>query len=350
MTARMTSRQRMLAALRHEEPDRVPVAPWGLGRLPHEASVTAELIARTDPWLEIGTGCNVVGGAAFPAEEHQDGGRRVLIVHAADRDLRAVRTTTAQTTATTEHLCKSVGDVEALLAIPYVRPRVDVEAFLGHRARVGENGMAVIGVSNGLCYPNDMLGTELASYLWATQPEVIACMVQVAADRLYSLLEEACAAGVDCVRIVGGEYATQLMGPSAWRELVAPLDARLVEMIHAHGAIAHYHNHGNMRRFVGQIADLGIDSLDPIEQPPYGDMTMEDAFQQVGERVCLVGGLDDMEILETRPLDEVRPQAAALIGRVGRRGWMLAGTSSGIYTERAARAFIALAEVADAMR
>jgi len=57
-----------------------------------------------------------------------------------------------------------------------------------------------------------------------------------------------------------------------------------------------------------------------------------------------------MEILETRPLDEVRRRGADLIERVGRRGWMLGGTSSGIYTERAARAFIALAEVAEAMR
>jgi hypothetical protein len=350
MTTRMTSRERMLAALRHERPDRVPVAPWGLGWLPPDAPITAELIARTDPWLEIAPGCNVVGGAAFPAEVRRDGDRQILTVHAADRTLRAVRTTTTQTTASTEHLCKSVEDVEALLAIPYVRPRIDVEAFLAHRARVGGDGLAVMGVASGLCYPNDMLGTELASYLWATQPDVIARMVQVAADRLYALLEEACAAGVDCVRVYGGEYATQLMGPAAWRELVVPHDARLVEMVHAHGGIVHYHNHGNMRRFLGQIADLGIDSLDPIEQPPYGDIEMDEAFRLVGERVCLVGGLDDMEILETRPLDEIRRRGAELIERVGRRGWMLAGTSSGIYTERAARAFIALAEVAEAMR
>jgi len=350
MRRRMTSRERMLAALRHEEPDRVPVAPWGLGHLPPDGRLAAELIARTDPWLEVPAGCNIVGGAAFPCEVRREGDRAIQIVHAPGRDLRAVRTTTAQTTATTEHLCKSVEDVEALLAIPWVRPRIDVEAFLAHRARVGEMGLAVMGIENGLCYPNDMLGTELASYLWASQPEVIARLVQVAAERTYMLLDEACAAGVDCVRIIGGEYATQLMGPAAWESLIVPHDTRLVEMIHAHGAIAHYHNHGNMRRFLERIADLGIDSLDPVEQPPYGDMDMAEAYQQVGAQVCLVGGLDDMEILETRPLDEVRRRGADLIERVGRRGWMLGGTSSGIYTERAARAFIALAEVAEAMR
>jgi uroporphyrinogen decarboxylase len=349
MPPRMTSRQRMLAALRHERPDRVPVAPWGLGWLPRDAPVTRELVARCDPWLEFRRSCNIVGGAAYPAEERREGDRHITVVHAPGRDLVAVRTTTAQTTAATEYLCKSVEDVEALLTIPYVRPRVDVEAFLAFKAQVGEDGLAVMGVPDGILFPNEVLGTEMASYLWATEPDVIARMVRIAAERVYDVLDEACAAGVDCIRIVGGEYATQLMGPSAWDELVAPYDTPLVEMIRRHGAVAHYHNHGNMQHFLGRIAALGIDSLDPVEQPPYGDTEMDEAYRCIGDRVCLVGGLDDMEVLETRPLDEVRRMGADLIERVGPCGWMLGGTSSGIYTERAARAFIALAEVSAEM-
>lgn len=348
MATHMTSRQRMLAAIRHEEPDRVPVAPWGLGRLRRGDPITEELIAHTDPWLEMGAGVSVWGGASPPVEEWREGNVRRMVVHAPGRDLTAARTTTQQTTAATEYLCKSLEDIEALLGIPYVRPRIDVEAFLAHKASVGEDGLAVLEVGDALCFPNDTLGTEYCSYLWASQPEVIRRMVELAAGRLFSLLEEAIEAGVDCVRIVGGEYATQLMGPRAWEELVVPYDGPLVEMIRGHGAIAHYHNHGYMQRFIGRIADLGIDSLDPIEQPPYGDMEMDEAYRLVGDRVCLVGGLDDMEVLETRPLDDVRRMGAELIERVGREGWMLGGTSSGIYTERAAQAFIALVDVAEA--
>jgi uroporphyrinogen-III decarboxylase len=162
------------------------------------------------------------------------------------------------------------------------------------------------------------------------------------------VVEEACEAGVDCFRIVGGEYATQLMGPRAWAELIAPYDRPLVEMIHNHGAIAHYHNHGNMQAFIERIAQLRVDSLDPIEQPPYGDMEMDEAMQRIGDRVCLVGGLDDMEVLETRPPREVRAMAADLIERVGTVGYMLGGTSSGIYGEQAAQSFMMLVEVAEA--
>jgi len=344
---KMTSRERMLAAIHHERPDRVPVAPWDLGRIPKESALAAELIARTDPWLEIGLGCNPVGGATFPLEEQRLGNTLRQVLHAPGRDLVSIHTTTAQTTACTEPFCKSVADIEAFLAIPYVAPHPDVGAFRAFKRRVGEDGLAVMGVGDALCYPNDMLGTELCSYLWAAETEIIRGIVSLAAERIFRVVEEACQGGVDCWRIVGGEYATQLMGPHAWDELIVPFDKPLVEMIHSYGAIAHYHNHGNMSCFIGKIADLSIDSLDPIEQPPYGDIEMDEALRLVGERVCLVGGLDDMEVLETRSREEVLRLGAELLERVGHAGYMLGGTSSGIYGEPAARNFIALVEVAE---
>ncbi|MHB0858154.1 MAG: uroporphyrinogen decarboxylase family protein [Anaerolineae bacterium] len=347
MTAVMTSRERMLCAIQHGEPDRAPVAPWGLGRLDPRGATAAELIARADPWIEIGLGCHAVGGAAYPLETRRMGQVQRQVVHTPRGDLTATWTTTAETTACTEYLCKSLSDVEALLAVPYQTPHPDVAAFQARQRQVGEDGLVVMGLGNALCFPNDVLGTELCSLLWASEPDVVRHMVVVAAERTYRVVEQACQAGVDCFRIVGGEYATQLMGPAAWEELVVPYDRPLVELMHRYGAIAHYHNHGNMRRFLDRAADLGIDSLDPIEQPPYGDIAMREAYDRIGDRVCLVGGLDDMEVLETRPTDEVLHLGATLLETLPRRGYMLGGTSSGIYGERAARHFIALVDLAE---
>ncbi|MHB1294597.1 MAG: uroporphyrinogen decarboxylase family protein [Anaerolineae bacterium] len=349
MVSATTSRQRMLCAVHQGEPDRVPVAPWGLGRLDPLSATAAELIARTDPWIEVGLGCDPVGGAAFPLEERQMGSLRRRIVHTPRGDLTATWTTTAATTASTEHLCKSVADIEALLSIPYVAAHPDTAYFHARRRTLGEDGLVVMGLGDALCFPNDVLGTEYCSLLWAEQPDVIRSMVAVAAERIHRVIEEACLAGVDCFRIVGGEYATQLMGPAAWDALVVSYDRPLVELMHQHGAVAHYHNHGNMRRFLGRIADLGVDSLDPIEQPPYGDMAMRDAHNLIGARVCLVGGLDDMEVLETRPTAEVLRMGQELLEALPKRGFMLGGTSSGIYGEQAARHFIALADLAERM-
>ncbi len=336
----------MLAAIHHIPPDRVPVSPWGLGRIPMHSPLGRELVTRTDPWIEIGLGCRPVGGAYFPLEIERRGNSERRVLHTPGRDLVSIRTTTAETTACTNYFCETEEDIEALRAIPYTPPHPDVEAYVDLRREIGEDGLVVMGVPNALCYPNDMLGTEYCSYLWAAEPDIIRDLVATAAERIHGLVEEACEAGVDCFRIVGGEYATQLMGPRAWDELVAPYDGPLVEMIHAHDAIAHYHNHGNMQAFLERIAALGIDSLDPIEQPPYGDIEMAEAMRRIGDRVCLVGGLDDMEVLETRPSKEIRTMAANLLESVGTVGYMLGGTSSGIYGKRAAKNFMMLVEVA----
>lgn len=349
MIQSMTSRQRMLAALRHERPDRVPVAPWGLGRIPWDSALGRELVARTDPWLETGLGGDPCLGAGAHIETGSDGPRTWRVIHTPRGDLHSATTTTAQTTATTEYACKKVEDIEALLAIPYVTSPLDIARVRAFEARVGEDGLAALGVGDGLCFPNDYLGTEFCSLLWASEPAIIRNMVTTVAQRIYDYIERACQAGVRVFRIVGGEYATQLMGQRAWDELVVPFDKPLVDLIHRYGGIAHYHNHGNMRRFIGQIADLGIDSLDPIEQPPYGDISMPEAQARIGGRVCLVGGLDDMEVLETRPLAEIRRLAEELLQSTNPLGYMLGGTSSGIYSEPAARAFIALVEISERM-
>ncbi len=346
MVHTMTSRERMLAALRHEEPDRIPVAPWGLGRVGWETPLGAELVARTDPWLEVGMGINPVAGAVWPVETEKRGNQVRRVLHAPGRDLVAVTTTTAQTSASTEYFCKSLADIEALLALSFVPAEPDMERWKAHKARVGDDGMAILGMATGICFPNDMLGTEYCSLLWASEPDIIREMVRIAAEREFAAIEQACAAGVDCVRVVGGEYSTELMGPRSWQELVVPYDKPLVEMIQSYGAIAHYHNHGRMQRCLESIAALGIDSLDPVEQPPYGDIAMQEALQRIGGRVCLVGGLDDMEVLDTRSREEVLGMAEELLQTCGKRDWMLGGTSSGIYGERAARNFIALVDVA----
>lgn len=338
----------MLGAIRHEAVDRVPVAPWGLGRLSPDGPLARELIARTDPWLEFGQEGDAVRGTTYPLQEQRRGNLLRRTVHAPGRVLTSIHTTTERTTACTEHLCKSLEDIEALLGIPYVRPHPDLAGWGRFKAQVGDDGLAVVPVASALCFPNDVLGTEYCSLLWAAEPQVIRHMVGVAAERIFAYVEEACRVGVDCFRIVGGEYATQLMGPRAWDELVVPYDKPLVEMIQRHGAIAHYHNHGNMARWLERIADLGVDSLDPIEQPPYGDIAMPAAQARIGERVCLVGGLDDMEIAETRPTDEVLRLGKELLETMRPRGFMLAGTSSGIYGEAAARNWIALAEMVEA--
>ncbi|MGQ9699258.1 MAG: uroporphyrinogen decarboxylase family protein, partial [Armatimonadota bacterium] len=126
-------------------------------------------------------------------------------------------------------------------------------------------------------------------------------------------------------------------------------DTALIETIHRYGAIAHYHNHGPVSRWLEALAGLGMDSLDPLEAPPWGDVDIANAKRRIGSRVCLLGNLDDMEVLDKADESEVRRLGRELIEKAGPGGYIVGGTASGTYGERAARNFIALADVARQM-
>jgi hypothetical protein len=342
----MTSRERLLAAIRGDRPDRVPVAPWGFARVDMHSALGQELLARTDPFVNIGLGCDPIGGAAWPLESWIEGPVRRLRVRLADRELTAAHTTTAQTTAATEYLCKSADDLRAVLAAPYVEPQPDVAAFRALQAEIAGRGLVILGFGTALNFLHDALGPALCCQLWAEDPELLKWAADIAGQRIARVVARACEGGVDCLRLYGGEYATELMGPRAWQALVVAHDQPLVALIQAHGAIAHYHNHGRMARWIEAIAALGVDSLDPIEQPPYGDLAMGEAWRRVGDRVCLVGGLDDMEVLDTRSWAEIEPLARQVLESVGRMRFILGGTSSSLFGEHGARHFMRLAELA----
>jgi uroporphyrinogen-III decarboxylase len=100
-----------------------------------------------------------------------------------------------------------------------------------------------------------------------------------------------------------------------------------------------------MSGFLDRLADLGMDALDPLEAPPWGDCEIGDAVKRIGDRVCLVGNLDDMEIIERLPTEEVVRIAEERLDAAGASGFVLGGTASGTYTERGARNFIAIADM-----
>ena len=344
----MTSRERMLCAIRGERPDRVPVSPWGFGRVDPESAVGRELIERCEPWIGGGGGAFSFTGARLETETVTEGSVTTTIWHTPAGDLRSRRQKTDVTAATIEFPCKDAADVEKLLSVPYEPLATDFSAFHEARRKYGDAGLVNLGCGDAVCWPATVLSPEDFCLLWADAPDLAVEMTRVASERLNAYIEAACQAGVDCFRIVGGEYVTVQLGPAAVTRLLTPFDSRQVAIMHHYGAVAHYHNHGPMMRFLDALAELGIDSLDPCEAPPWGDCDLADAARILRGRTSIVGNLDDMEIIDRLPETDVCAIAAERLERAGPTGFMLGGTASGTYTDRAARNFIAMVRVAEA--
>ena len=345
----MTSRERLITAIHCDTPDRVPVGPFGLGRLDRNSEFTREFIQTVDPFIEAGAGGNPIWGANPPMETHQETGATVTVLHTPGGDLRKVVRHTSITSGQTEHLCRTPEDAEKVLATRYEPSPVDPSDFLARKAEIGEDGLVLAGIPDAICWPADLFSPEDFSLLWIDAPDVMRKLVQTASKRLNAFVDTASKAGIDAFRIVGGEYASVQLGPAAFQELVVEPDRELCDIMRRNGALSYFHNHGPVTRYYGMFREIGMDALDPLEAPPWGDCDLTVAKRELAGRVCIVGNLDDMEVLDNLPWEEVEPIAAERLAAAGPDGFVLGGTASGTYTEAAARNFMNLVPLAESM-
>ncbi|MHB1002182.1 MAG: uroporphyrinogen decarboxylase family protein [Armatimonadota bacterium] len=250
---------------------------------------------------------------------------------------------------TVEYAFKSLDDVERFISMPFKSASIDIEPYHKWCDRIGDEGMVLYEIQSAICLPGCWLSPEEFCLWQADYPDTILEMTRIANERTIDFLHNLCHAGVDGFRIVGGELVTVQLGPRAFDSLVTPFDSELIDIMHSHGAVVYYHNHGCITSYLDKLADLGMDMLDPLEAAPWGDIEIGDAVKRVGDRVTLVGNLDDMEIIDALPMSEVLKIAEERLASVKGPGFILGGTASGTYTEHGARNFIAMADMVRAM-
>ena len=343
----MTSRQRLLAAMKFEKLDRVPVSPFGLGKLDPNSQIARDLIARTDPFIEAHVPGDIYYGAACERRTRTEGGLTTTVTVTPLGELTQRVQATSVTSACTEFPLKTPDDVEKYLSIEYVSPEVDASAFHARKAEIGEQGLVLAGLPTAICLPAVMLSPETFCLWWSDHPDLLVMLTNLFAARVNDWADRLCKAGVDAFRLVGGEYASVQLGPVGFDALALEQDAELVDIIHRHGAVAYYHNHGPVMSFMARFAHIGMDALDPLEAPPWGDADLRRARELCPDEVAFVGNLDDMEIMEKLPFEQIEPIARERLESAGDRGFILGGTASGIYTEKAARNFMKLVDVSE---
>jgi uroporphyrinogen-III decarboxylase len=347
----MTSRERILCAMDLETPDRVPVTPWGLGHVPEDSEWGQRLIKECDPFLSRGVGGGnwFLGTAAKSHAEDRGDGMSWSVIETPLGDLETATRRTNITSARMVFACETADDIEKLLSIPYEPPVVDATEFLAYRDKIGGDGLPTVGFANIGAVPATYFSPVDYCLLWIEARDAFMELLRVAAERFYPWVEQCCLAGVDVFRCVGGEYASTQLGPEAFDLTMRDFDRPMVDIMHEHGAVCYYHNHGVMDEFLESLADIGIDFLDPLETPPWGDVTLAEAKARIGDRVCLVGNFDDMEVIEKvdgAPMDQL---AEERILEGGPDGFCLGGTASGTYTEIAAANFVRMVEVSKRM-
>jgi hypothetical protein len=342
----MTSRERMLAAMRNEAVDHVPCGPFGIARLDIESPLVQDLIRKTDIFLPGPVGGSPLLGKHAGVETVTDGNETLQTIKTPKGSLVRRTRRTEVASATVEYPLKTLEDIDKLLSVDYEEPDIDTDRYFDMKKKYDREGLVLAGLSNAVCVPADWFGPENFCLFWATAREEIVRLTNTVNERVCRFVRKCCEAGVTDFRLIGGEFVSEQIGPAGMDDLIRRPDKEVIDTIHEYDGIAFYHNHGRMMAFLEDYAHIGVDFLEPMEAPPWGDTHLGKAKAVVGDRFCMVGNLDDMEIVDKLDTDEVTAIARQRIEEAGVRGFILSGTASGTYTEKGARNFMAMADVA----
>jgi uroporphyrinogen decarboxylase len=143
-----------------------------------------------------------------------------------------------------------------------------------------------------------------------THPEVVHAVTRhmvdfylQANDRLYDLAGDL----IDGF-FFGNDFGTQLdllVGPSQLREFVFPYFRQLTDQAHARGYQVILHSCGAIHGVIGDLLDMGVDALHPL-QALAAHMDAETLARDFGGRVAFMGGIDTQHLLVHGSPAEVR--------------------------------------------
>ena len=318
----MTPKERVLAAINHQQPDRVPIQTYltpeieaqlaghlgsadilaalgvdfrGVGpRFTGVERPVPEGCASVDEW---GTGyiMKEYPGGTYPEPFHQP------LAHLASLD-----------------------DVNA-----YPWPRIDDYDFSGLRARceavsdyavcLGGAGMPDIvnGVGRGR-------GMEQVLLDIMTQDEVGVAVIDRRCDFYYDYCRRALETAGDLIDILclGEDCGNQLgpmFDPVVFDRFFRPRLQRFYDLGHAFGCKAMMHSCGSTRRLMPRFIEMGLDVLDAVQPEPAG-MNPDEVKREFGDKLAFCGMISTQHTLPHGTEAECRAEARHRIDVIGKGG------------------------------
>ena len=318
--AEMTSRERVLKAMRRETPDRPPLH---LSLTPHLRDIYRERVGDVPLMDHFGIDVEHVGAKAPP--ERPDVSR-----YYEDRELKPGTTFdswgVAKEPGSLLHFTHRVSPMAG-------RPASELKDFpLYDRAHAGcaeglqerveavhARGRAACG-SVGHTYETAWQIRGIDDFLvdMATDPDPIEEFVERIAAQNVVLAREFARAGVD-VMVYGDDVATQnalMFSPELWRRFFKDRLRRQIRAAKEENpdVLAWYHSDGNIEAIIPELIEVGLDILNPV-QPEC--MDLKGIKERFGDKLAFWGCIGTQSVMPFGTADDVRRTVRETVDLMG---------------------------------
>jgi uroporphyrinogen decarboxylase len=314
----MTSRERMLAALSNERPDRLPCQVHGwmthylnryLGgmdwwqayeRFGMDFAIYVSPAYRYDDadvakWVTRTIDCGTTG----------EGNRLALIEITTPGGTLTKRTVTSEITVyDSEHLLKTDRDIELFLTYYPVPTGVDFTPIQEVKDRLGDKGIIrshPFSPGQGSPWQSfcTLYGTEHAILLGMDRPEFLHEILDAILQKTLRVTSMWRGTPADMVEVGGGAGSSTVISPSFYREFGLPYDRQQNALFHDAGLRVVNHFCGGLMPMLDLVVESdadGLETMTPVNMG--GDCNLAEASRRVGDTLFFIGGFDQNEGFE----------------------------------------------------
>ncbi|MGD8240616.1 MAG: uroporphyrinogen decarboxylase family protein [Armatimonadota bacterium] len=326
----MTPRERILMALRHEEPDFVP----------YTVSVDEEVAGRLDAhygtpdWRKRIVQQIASSGVDLHREQQADGTWKdafgcvwmdLNIFHTVDVPLK-------EPTLAGYELPELLPDDE----LEQMRERLERAPDLFRHAGIG---MSFFERSWALRGFEDLMAD------FAENPKFIGELFDALMELHLPIVDRLCTLPVDCIRF-GDDFGAQrgvLMGTTHWREVLKPRLAQMYGRAHEHGRYVMIHSCGDNSPIIEDLIEIGVDIFNPFQPEAQDVYAMK---REYGRYITFNGGIGTQELLPRGTPEQITAEVERLCEEIGAGGGFILGTTKPILpdvpTENAVACFEAI--------
>lgn len=165
-----------------------------------------------------------------------------------------------------------------------------------------------------------MCGMERLLVWVALEPDFVHALLDGITDYILRTMDVLLARFTFDGIFLSDDYGTQksmLISPNSWREFVKPRLAAIFSRAKSAGKRVMLHSCGNVRAVVGDLVELGLDILHPIQPEA---MDIAELKEQFGATLTFCGGLGTQDLLVRAAPAEVRAEVQRLKRQMGRGG------------------------------
>jgi uroporphyrinogen decarboxylase len=349
MTDAMTGRQRMLAAFAHQEADHVPVSPdisamvpvrlsgkpfdeMFLDGKPHHGYATVSVAqAYVDAVKYYGFDGWYIYGSLPEISPHDrprwksrleripEGGQ-ILYETAQTPYGELTRHTLYPTTDPPWEREKAVKNLQS--DWPKLRAMMGEgedwqwkEEFVD-RERIGELGVysVAIGIPQDWWFFQRHGGFPVLYHDYIDSPAYMQEIFEFYQRYALARIKAACIAGADEIMLGGSASSLSVSSPKYFQKFDLPFIQQAAELCKQYHVFSHLHVCGRSRKAVEMVAeDSEVDVIEPLEEPPGGDVDIAAFKKKYGSRICLKGNINTFEFMLYATPEQVEEKAKRLI-------------------------------------